>query len=170
MPRRGHPPIFETPEQLEDAIDEYFKTTGVKPVLSEIDGIPVVVTDPKGRPVFRTVPPTTTGLALHLGFISRLSLYDQAKRKDQPVAFSNAIKRAISHIESYHEANLTLGTGGVSVGSMFWLKNHQWSDRPGEKGPDDNNPPMRIHISGKPDPADLDTLANDNLEISRGKS
>ncbi len=138
--------------------------------MSEIDGQPVIVTDPKGRPVFRMVPPTTAGLALFLGFVERKSLYDQTKRKDQPAAFSLALKRAITTIEAYHEANLTLGTGGVSVGSMFWMKNHKWSDRPEAADPGEGVSPMRIMISGKPEPGDLDPAQNDNLEINKGSS
>lgn len=66
--------------------------------------------------------PTVSGLALHLGFAHRKSITDY-KQKDR---FSNTVKRAVLKIESIHEANLYKS---ACTGSIFWLKNRQWSDK-----------------------------------------
>jgi len=95
----GRPSKYETPEELEKAIAEYFAGC-------------------------TTRLPTTAGLALHLGYADRQSLYDQRGRSEE---FSCAIKRALLSIEDRHEANL--GTSGSPAGSIFWLKNHQWADK-----------------------------------------
>ena len=66
--------------------------------------------------------PTVTGLAYFLGFESRQSMYDYQKRDSS----SYTIKRAVLRIEEKHEANLF---GGQSTGSIFWLKNRDWTDK-----------------------------------------
>lgn len=53
---------------------------------------------------------------------------------------------------------------------IFWLKNRRpdkWRDKREDLIPT-TEPPMRIHISGNPNPDDLDVDKNDNLEISKG--
>ena len=94
--KTGRPLRYETSEDLEKAIDNYF------------------VENPEY--------PTVTGLALELGFTSRQSLYDYKEREE----FSYTIKKAVLKIESLHEANLFKG---ASSGSIFWLKNRQWTDK-----------------------------------------
>jgi hypothetical protein len=66
--------------------------------------------------------PTVTGLAYFLGFESRQSMYDYKAKE----ASSYTIKRAILKIESLHEKNLF---GNSPSGSIFWLKNREWSDK-----------------------------------------
>ena len=66
--------------------------------------------------------PTVTGLAYFLGFESRQSMYDYQKREQS----SYSIKRAILRIEEKHEKNLY---GSQSTGSIFWLKNRDWTDK-----------------------------------------
>lgn len=66
--------------------------------------------------------PTVTGLALHLGFNSRKSFYNYEERPE----FLHTIKSATLRIESMHEANLY---NGASTGSIFWLKNREWTDK-----------------------------------------
>jgi hypothetical protein len=66
--------------------------------------------------------PTVTGLAHFLGFESRQSLYDYKCREET----SYTIKRAILKIESIHEERLY---DPNSTGSIFWLKNRDWSDK-----------------------------------------
>ena len=68
-------------------------------------------------------PPTVSGLALHLGFESRQSIYDYKEREE----FSYIIKRAILFIEDYAETQLL--SGEVATGAIFWLKNHRWIDK-----------------------------------------
>lgn len=95
----GAPPKFETPELLEKAIEGYFAWA-----------------EEKGK------PPAIVRMALHLGFISRQSIYDYAKRGE----FSYVIKKAISMIEAFHEENVHEKN---NTGSLFWLKCHTWDDQ-----------------------------------------
>jgi len=60
--------------------------------------------------------PTMAGLAYHLGFLSRSSLFDYKERDE----FSASIKRARLYIESKWESASLKGGGGV----VFWMKNN----------------------------------------------
>ena len=69
----GRPPKYKSKEEIEEKIDAYFK---------ECEG--EILKDEKGKTVFNKFgnpviinqkPPTVTGLALALGFTTRLSLY-----------------------------------------------------------------------------------------------
>lgn len=73
----GRPPFFDSPEELQKAIQEYITTTGIKS--------------------------TITGLAYHLGFESRQSFYDYEEREE----YSYIIKRARLFIESCYEEKLS---------------------------------------------------------------
>ena len=101
----GRPLTFNTAEELETEIKRYFDT---------IDDYNLAYNKNKA--------PTTAGLALHLGFASRQSLYDYKERDE----FSYIIKRAILRIESFHEENLGESN---TAGHIFWLKNHDWKDK-----------------------------------------
>lgn len=105
----GRPPIYDTVEELDSAIDGYFNSLN----LYDKDGL---LTGSKS--------PTTAGLALALGYCDRQSLYDQ---KDRSYEFSCAIKKSITYIEDFHERNIA--EGRQPTGSIFWLKNHKWSDK-----------------------------------------
>ena len=94
--------LYETPHQLQVKITEY-----IKKFENPSDG---------------DKPPTITGMALHLGFCSRQSFYDYEKRG----GFSYIIKAARSFMEQKHEENLF---NPACTGSIFWLKNAEWSDK-----------------------------------------
>ncbi len=81
----GRPRKYQTVEQLQAAIDDYFETT--KKV-------------------------TVTGLALHLGFNSRQSLINNEGYSEE---FLDAIKRAKSRIEAYYEEHLVGKYAGGSI-------------------------------------------------------
>jgi len=67
---------------------------------------------------------TVTGLSYFLGFADRQSIYDYInKNKSKEMSF--AVKRARTRIEASVEARLI---DKNSIGAMFWLKNHDWSD------------------------------------------
>lgn len=95
----GRPLKYKTASELQRAIDAWFDS------FKEAKGM----------------YPTMSGLAYHLGFTDRQSLYDYKEREE----FSCTIKRALLKIESLHENNL-FGTG--ATGSIFWLKNRDWKD------------------------------------------
>ena len=94
MAEMGRPAHYTEAGQLEAAIQEYFAFDGKK---------------------------TITGLAYHLGFESRQSLYDYEQKGD----FSYIIKRSRLKVEMMYEENLTENN---CTGSIFALKNMGWKD------------------------------------------
>lgn len=95
----GRPRKYETPQELESRITEYFETI-----------------DPdKGN------YPTVTGLALFLGFSSREGLQEYKTRDE----FSDIMKRALMVVESHYENRLN---SGAPTGAIFALKNMNWKD------------------------------------------
>lgn len=97
--RRGHPPIYETPEEMEAVINQYFLETDIEDW-------------------------TITGLALALGFESRQSFYDNEKRPE----FSYILKNARLKVEMSYEQSLRKCKTGPG-GSIFALKNMGWKDK-----------------------------------------
>lgn len=101
----GRPRKFNTQEELDNAINNYFDTFTYNDA-GEIIG----------------KKPSVAGLALFLGFESRQSIYDYAKDGE----FSYSIKKALLYFEDYHEGSLS---GNSTTGHIFWLKNHGWKDK-----------------------------------------
>ena len=95
----GQPPIFESPEEMQGKIMEYFTLCE-----SSKENIKI------------------TGLCLFLGFESRQSFYDYEQRKE----YSYTIKRARMVIESHYEEGLNTFKYG---GAVFGLKNMGWKDQ-----------------------------------------
>ena len=96
MAKVGRPPMYKTPGEMQKKIDSYFAQHPDKP--------------------------TVSGLALHLGFSDKSSLYQYAEKDE----FLHSVKAAISRIEVKHEENIYT-TG--AAGSIFWLKNRGWTDQ-----------------------------------------
>jgi len=97
----GRPPKYDTPEEMQAAVDSYF----VECVESER-------------------PSTVTGLALALGFNSRSSFLYYENEKPE---FLNTIKRAKMRIEAHLEEGLYRGSS--VTGLIFNLKNNfGWKD------------------------------------------
>lgn len=115
----GRPPLFNTKEELEKKIEEYFLSIEPKPL--QIDG--EIIYNKDGSPCMELRIPTVCGLALYLGFSTRQSMADY---KENPV-FSYSINKAITSIEKYNEEQLTINS--KPVGAIFWLKNHGWKDK-----------------------------------------
>lgn len=100
----GRPPVYESDKALKQKIEEYFNS---------------LIDDETQQYITR---PTMTGLALFLGYASRQSMYDNAKKEE----FSYIITRAQQVIAmSYEEMLLTK----VSSGAIFALKNMGWKDK-----------------------------------------
>jgi len=96
----GRPRMYETPEQMQAAIDAYF-----------------------GQVKLEMRPPSVCGLALHLGFSTRTGLQNYEGYSPE---YHFTIKRAKTRIEQYHEEQL--GDNNVA-GQIFWLKaNAKWRD------------------------------------------
>jgi hypothetical protein len=112
---QGRPPIYETPEQFEEAVKDYFEN-GIK------HRTVIIGKAPNQQAVSLPVP-TITGLCLHLGFESRQSFYDYEERE----GFSYTVKRARLLIEKEYEEMLQ--TSSSPTGAIFALKNLGWKDK-----------------------------------------
>jgi hypothetical protein len=110
----GRPPIFETVDDLDNAIHKYFNE-GVK--IRK-----VVVGKAPNQQVIEIEVPTITGLCYYIGFESRQSFYDYELRPE----FSYTVKRARLFIEQEYEEQLITGN---TVGAIFALKNMGWKDK-----------------------------------------
>jgi len=117
----GRPAIFETVEELQAKIDEYF--IWLRGDFQEVEKRDED-DDPYTDRVYSRYPedPTITGLALFLGFESRQSIYDYEKNGE----FSYTIKRARLYVENSYEKDLR---SKHSTGAIFALKNFGWADK-----------------------------------------
>jgi len=107
----GRPPFYETPEELQEAIDNYFEFGAHKKQhITQLGNIVEIPTY------------TICGLALYLGFSTRKSLVDYSEK----IEFVSIIKKAMSKIEMMYEENLQ---GSNCTGSIFALKNMGWHDK-----------------------------------------
>jgi hypothetical protein len=102
--RRGAAPKYSDPVEFQKKIDEYFDK---------------IIT----RSGEWVKPPTVSGLAIHLGFVDRRSMYHY-RDKDE---FYEPVKRAIAMVEMYHEEKIAEGKN--CAGNIFALKNFGWADR-----------------------------------------
>ena len=104
----GKPSFFNDVESFQKRVVEYFE--------SFID------LDEKSKDPVLGTKPTTTGLAMWLGFKSRQSLYDYNKKDE----FSYIIKKASLLIEMGYEEQLDSKN---ATGAIFALKNMNWTDK-----------------------------------------
>ena len=119
----GRPPKYKSKEEIEEKIDAYFKQCKGE-VLKDNNGNTVF--NKFGNPVIiNQHPPTVTGLALALGFSTRLSLLNYQGKKE----FMNTITRAKTMIEVYAEERLFDRDG--SNGAQFSLRNNfkGWNEK-----------------------------------------
>ena len=113
----GRPRKYKTPEELEEAIDDYFKYC-----------------------LDNEVPPGVAGMAYHIGFTSRGTIFEHQKRPE----FSDTIKRAKLRIEAFYEQALLHAKNQQGV--MFALRaNFGWEHDP-SKG-DDEERTIKIEIT-----------------------
>ncbi|EOS41759.1 terminase small subunit [Lachnospiraceae bacterium JLR.KK009] len=117
MANVGRPPKYKSVEEIEDKIEQYFAICEGEPLLDD-EGKQVI--NKYGYPCWIKAPkpPTVTGLALALGFTTRLSLLNYQGKKE----FMNTITRAKTRIEEYAESRLFDRDG--SNGAQFSLRNN----------------------------------------------
>jgi len=123
--KTGRPLKYKTVEELEKHIDLFFEEC--KSIIMTDAATGKVLTTNSGMPILEHNPPTLTGLALHLGFESRQSIYDYENRNDQ---FSYTIKHARLRCENWAEKNMLAGNVAPAAG-IFVLKNYGWRDDKG---------------------------------------
>lgn len=112
----GRPPKYKSVEEIQEKIDAYFEDCKGK-ILRDAEGNPV--TDKYGNVIMYDVRPLTiTGLALALGFNTRLSLLNYQAKPE----FMNTITRAKAYIEQYAEERLYDKDG--ANGAKFSLANN----------------------------------------------
>jgi len=92
----ARPKKYQSVKDLEKKIDSYFKDND---------------------------HPTITGLALHLGFTSRMALI---RIEGYEKEFSDAIKKAKLRVEQFYENHLL---NSNCAGAIFALKNFDWKDK-----------------------------------------
>lgn len=113
----GQPPKFETPEQMQAAIDAYFEKCDNHTAEIVRGGRKITVKAP--------LPYTMTGLAIALGFESRSSLVNYKRRGK----FLNTIRASRLRVEEAVEQKM-LTSQGVVAGVIFNAKNNfGWVDR-----------------------------------------
>jgi hypothetical protein len=99
--KKGRRPLYETPEQLQAAVDEYFRKCEGVPV-DDKNGVPV--TKRNGRQLrAEEVPPTLTGLALCCGYKNRETF---TRQKNRSAAFNDVVLVARLRIADYYERAL----------------------------------------------------------------
>ena len=113
----GRPAKFDTPEQMQEAVDAYFDECDNHKATVWKNGRLAKVSAPE--------PYTMTALAMALGFESRRSLADYNKKNK----FSPTIKKARMRVEVSVEKRM-LTSNGVVAGVIFNAKNNfGWVDK-----------------------------------------
>lgn len=98
---KGRRPLYETPKELQAAVDKYFKSCEGVPVYDK-KGLPVMRRD--GRQLYAgATPPTLSGLALFCGYKDRRIFNRQ---KERSAAFCDVVLEARLRIEDYWEQAL----------------------------------------------------------------
>ena len=152
MARRGVL-TYDTPEKMQERIDEYFIECEGTILTDPNNGKPIL--DKFGHPnIIGARPPTVTGLALAIGFNSRQSLLNyQAK-----AGFKEVLIRAKSRVEAYVEERLFDKDG--AAGARFSLQfNFGWRE---EKDDESKAPIIKLVCDiprEAPDTADKETPA-----------
>lgn len=116
----GRPPRFNPEEggveEMQKRIDAYFKECDGK-LLTDDNGVPILTK--WGQEIrIGAKPYTISGLALAIGFNSRMSLLNYQGKPE----FMDTITRAKAKVESYAESRLYDKDG--SSGAQFNLKNN----------------------------------------------
>ena len=117
----GRPLKYKTAEEMQKGIDEYFELCQPKPMTDDEGN---VLKDKSGNPVIELNPPTITGLALHLGFESRTSMYVYEQKPE----FMYTLRRARMRCENWLEKNGLEGKTPPTM-AIFALKNYGWTDK-----------------------------------------
>lgn len=124
----GAPALYDSPQEMEKRIDEYFEKACQPEYFIDKDGDYIL--DKFGYPIIKKAnKPTINGLARYLGFADRQSLRDYQYRNKNNKEFACVIKKGIGQIEEEVEQQLL--TREKVTGQIFWLKCcRKWDDKP----------------------------------------
>lgn len=144
MQRKGRPAFYQTPEEMQIKIDEYFKSCEGE-LLRDAAGN--AINDKNGRPVYiKRRTPSITGLAHYLGFADRRTFIRYKKRPaftDTVLVARLRVEEALEELLFYHES---------AEGAKFALvSNFGWSYKP--KQPNDRPPVQFIDQSKQKRPS-----------------
>jgi hypothetical protein len=151
----GRPAKFNTPDEMQAAIDVYFAECDPHPIKVQFERTnrktKLVEVKTETR-LSHPIPYTMTGLARALGFESRSSFRDYKRRGK----FSLTVKQAKMKIEEQLEVRM-LTSNGVVAGIIFNAKNNfDWKDK------------QEQEITG-PNGTPLMPISLDNVILSRMK-
>ncbi len=117
----GRKPIYETPEELQEKVDEYMNLCFIMDAYEK-----EFFYDENGDEQFRMVPcpkmvnkPSITGLQTQLGFSSANTLTNYSKKNPE---FAEVIEGAKDVIKKFHEDNLSTkyANGAKWILSAMW--------------------------------------------------
>ena len=109
--KEGRPKIVKTAEELKEGVNAYYNSI-IRSRFTE-----------EGEEIKYFYRPTITGLALHLGYATRQSIYYNQNNDEE---FCYILKKATTFIEQYHEESLDSKN---VAGHVFALKNMGWTDK-----------------------------------------
>lgn len=133
----GRPRKWNSAKAMQKAIDMYFEIK--KPeIIKDDEGNAVF--DRSGKPIYEMNPPTVSGLALHLGFVNRQSMYDYEKHSE----FSDTIRTARTRCEQWVESAGLSGKVHPAM-AQFALKNLGWRDKHELEHTGKNGGAIRFH-------------------------
>jgi hypothetical protein len=141
MAKVGRKPMYETKEEIQKKIDQYFEDCKGE-LLTDADGNPML--NKYGEPVIIGAKPLTiTGLALALGFTSRQALLNYQDKEE----FVDTITRAKTKIEQYAEERLFDKDG--ANGAKFSLSNNfkGWTEKQQIEADVNNSVTINIELS-----------------------
>lgn len=107
--------------------------------------------------------PTLSGLALHLGFCDRFSLYDYEKNEN----FSHAIKALRAKLTNIIARRALYHEGGQVTGAVFYLKNLGYSDRQ-VTAIEGGDPEKPVKVEHSVDPDNVADTYNELIKRSQG--
>lgn len=107
--------------------------------------------------------PTLSGLALHLGFCDRFSLYEYGKHEK----FTYAIKTLKAKLTDTIAQRALYHEGGQVTGAVFYLKNLGYSDRQ-VTAIEGGDPEKPVKIEHSVDPDNVADTYNELIKRSQG--
>lgn len=112
---------YKSAEEMEKKINEYFARFENIEYLKDDKG--AIILDKQGKPIIIDKLPTTSELALFLGFKSRDSLWNYKKQS----SFAYVLERAKLKLQTFWEPLLSTK---FASGAQFWLANIRdgWKD------------------------------------------